>query len=46
MPIAAVFTSLQLHLNLFPFPRLDDGRMAVLHIILRNLPFVDLGFPP
>ena len=42
--IAAVFTPLQLCLNLFPFPRLDDGRMAVLHIILRNLPFVDLGF--
>ena len=44
VPIAAVFTSLQLRLNLFPFPRLDDGRRAVLHIILRNLPFVDLGF--
>lgn len=44
VPIAAAFTSLQLCLNLFPFPRLDDGRMAVLHIILRNLAFVDLGF--
>ena len=44
VPIAAVFTSLQLRLHLFPFPRLDDGRMAILHIILRNLPFVDLCF--
>lgn len=44
MPIAAAFTSLQLCLDLFPFSRLDDGRMAVLHIILRNLAFVDLGF--
>ena len=44
VPTAAAFTLLQLCLDVFPFPRLDDGRMAVLHIILRNLPFVDLGF--
>ena len=44
MPIAAVFAPLQLHLNLFPFPRLDNGRMVVLHIIPRNLAFVDLVF--
>ena len=44
VPSAAVFTPLQLRLYLLPFPRFDDGRMAVLHIILRNLAFVDLGF--
>lgn len=44
VPIAAVFTSLQLCLDLFPFPRLDDGRMAILHIVLRHFALVDLGF--
>lgn len=44
VPIAAVFTSLQLCLDLFPFPRLDDGRMAILHIVLRHFALVDLCF--
>ena len=42
--VAAIFAPFHLHLNLLPFPRLDDGGMAVLHIVLGNLPLVDLGF--
>lgn len=34
VPTAAAFTLLQLCLDVFPFPRLDDGRVAVLHIVL------------
>ena len=44
VPIAAVFTPLQLRLHLFPFPRLNDGRVAILHIVLRRFALVDLGF--
>lgn len=44
VPVAAVFAPFQFHLNLLPFPRLDDGGMAVLHIVLGNLPLIDLGF--
>lgn len=44
VPVAAIFAPFHLHLNLLPFPRLDDGGMAVLHIVLGNLPLVDLGF--
>lgn len=42
--VAAVFAPFQFHLNLFPFPGFDDGRVAVLHIVLGNLPLIDLGF--
>ena len=41
VPVAAVFAPFQFHLNLLPFPRLDDGGMAVLHIVLGNLPLID-----
>lgn len=44
VPVAAIFAPFQFHLNLLPFPGLDDGGMAVLHIVLGNLPLVDLGF--
>ena len=44
VPVAAVFAPFQLHLNLLPFPRLDDGRVAVLHIVLGDFSLVDLGF--
>ena len=44
VPVAAVFAPFQFHLNLLPFPGFDDGGMAVLHIILRDLSLIDLGF--
>ena len=44
VPTAAAFTLLQLCLDVFPFPRLDDGRVAVLHIVLGDLSLIDLGF--
>ena len=44
VPVAAVFAPFQFHLNLLPFPGFDDGWMAVLHIILRDLTLIDLGF--
>ena len=44
VPGAAVFAPLQLRLHLFPFPRLNDGRVAVLYIILGHFSLVDLCF--
>ena len=44
VPVAAVFAPFQLHLNLLPFPGFDDGGVAVLHIILRDLSLIDLCF--
>lgn len=44
VPTAAAFTLLQLCLDVFPFPRLDNGRVAVLYIILWHFSLVDL-FP-
>lgn len=44
VPIAAVFAPFQLRLHLLPCPRLDDGGVAVLHIVLGNLSLIDLGF--
>ena len=44
MPGAAVFAPLQLRLHLLPLPRLDNGRVAVLHIILGHFSLVDLCF--
>lgn len=44
VPTAAAFTLLQLCLDVFPFSRLDDGRVAVLYIILWHFSLVDL-FP-
>ena len=44
VPGAAVFAPFQLRLHLLPLPRLDDGRVAVLHIILGYFSLVDLCF--
>lgn len=44
VPVAAVFAPFHLHLNLLPFPGFDDGRVAVLHIVLGDLSLIDLGF--
>ena len=40
LPLA--FAPCKLYLHPFPFLRLDDGRVAFLNIILRNLTLVDL----
>ena len=44
VPGAAVFAPFQLRLHLFPLPRLDNGGVAILHIVLRHFALVDLGF--
>ena len=43
VPFPAVFAPLQFVLNLCPCPRLYNGRVTVLHIVLRNLSLVDFG---
>ena len=42
MPSSLGSALLHFHLDCFPLRRLDDGRMAVLHIVLRNLALIDL----
>jgi hypothetical protein len=42
MPPSQLLPSGNLHLNRFPFGRIDDGRVAALHIVLGNFAFVDL----
>ena len=37
VPVAAVFAPFQFRLNPLPFPGFDDGRVAVLHVVLGNL---------
>lgn len=44
VPGAAVFAPFQLRLHLFPLPRLDNGGVAVLHIILGYFSLIDLCF--
>lgn len=44
MPGAAVFAPLQLRLHLRPLPQLDNGRVAVLYIILGHFSLIDFGF--
>lgn len=44
VPTAAVFAPLQLRLHLFPLPRLDNGGVAVLYIILWHFSLIDLCF--
>ena len=45
MPPSQFLSSGNLHLNRFPLGRIDDGRVAALHIVLGDFSLVDLhGF--